>query len=153
MELTLDRAWKKASYTVGRLYVDGVFFSNTMEDRDRGLYAGMTEKELGELKVYGQTAIPTGRYKVVLTFSSKFCTRAWAKFTDGRVPEIKDVPGFVGVRIHPLNCAEDSLGCIGPGKNDKVGWVSQSTDYYTRLLKEHLLPAWKRGDEVYLTIR
>ena len=69
------------------------------------------------------------------------------------VPEICGVPGFSGVRIHPMNTAKDSLGCIGIGKNDKKGWISQSTAYYRNLVDNYIAPAIDRGEKIYITIK
>ena len=153
MELLLERAWPKDTYTIGKFYVNGERFAESMEDRDRGLNQSMSLEDIKKIKVYGETAIPKGRYEVVMSFSAKFSGRAWAKPYEGRTPELLKVPGFSAIRIHPLNSASDSLGCIGVGKNDKKGWISQSTKYYRSLLDKHLIPAFQRGEKVYITIR
>ena len=103
MLVVIDRKWKKDTYTIGRVFIDDVFFANSMEDKDR--------------KVYGETAIPAGEYEVRMTYSPKY---------KRRMPQVMDVPGWTGVRMHSMNEAKDSLGCIGMGKNDKPGWISNS---------------------------
>ena len=153
INLTVERKWKKDTYTIGRFYVNGAFFGNSMEDKDRGLDKAMPLKSIQLKKVYGKTAIPTGTYIVKLTKSPKFASRAWGKKYNGLVPEILEVPGFEGIRIHPLNCAEDSLGCVGVGKNDKVGWISNATQYYYDLMNNYLMPAHKKGDTITITIK
>lgn len=153
MELTLERAWPKSKYTIGKFYVNGARFSESLEDCDRGLVQDMTASQIAGLKVYGQTAIPKGRYEIKMTYSPKFSRRSWAKPTGGKVPEICDVPGFSGIRIHPLNTAEDSLGCIGVGKNDKVGRISKSTVYYRNLVDNYIVPALACEERVFITIR
>jgi hypothetical protein len=87
-----------------------------------------------------------------MTFSQKFSTRAWGKKYNGLVPEIMNVKGYSGVRIHPLNTAQDSLGCIGPGRNLEKGKVLQSTDYYYKLVDKYILPALDSGKRVFITI-
>ena len=72
MEIVLDRKYKKDTYTLGEVTIGGVFFSMSLEDKDRGLTQTMSEEEIMGKKVYGETAIPTGRYEVKLTFSNKF---------------------------------------------------------------------------------
>lgn len=135
MELILERKWKKSNYTIGNLYVDGSFFSNTLEDRDRGLSDNMSINEIKSKKVYGETAIPTGTYTIdMTTISPKFKGRSWAKPT-GIVPRLLNVKGFEGVLIHPLNKASESLGCIGVGDNKVVGQIINSQDTYKRLFK------------------
>ena len=64
LELLVDRKYKKETYTIGNLYVDGEWFCNTLEDKDRGLKSSMSLEEVERLKVYAETAIPTGRYVV-----------------------------------------------------------------------------------------
>ena len=153
INLVVERKWRKQTYSVGRFYVNDVFFGDSMEDKDRGLDKKMPIKSLQLMKVYGQTAIPTGTYIVKLTHSQKFAKRAWGKKYNGLVPEICDVPAFEGVRIHPLNTAEDSLGCIGVGKNDKKGWISKSTQYYYDLMDNYLMPAHRIKDTITITIK
>ena len=149
----LERAWPKETYTVGKFYVEDKRFGESMEDKDRGLDQSMSEAQIAKLKKYGETAIPKGRYEVKMTFSPKFSSRAWAKPTNGLLPEIMDVPGYEGIRIHPLNSAKDSLGCIGIGKNDKKGWISNSTAYYRNLVDNYIVPALDRGERVFITIK
>lgn len=127
MELKVIRKYKKEKYTIGKLYVDGVYFCDTVEDKDRGLkqtdaYAANKRK-----KVYGETAIPTGRYQVMLgVYSPKFSTRSAYDFCNRRPPLIVNVPCFDGIRIHAGNTANDSYGCILVGRNREVGKVLDS---------------------------
>lgn len=116
MKLRVERLWKKATYTVGRLYVDGKLYCNTVEDVVRDL-----DKEE---KVPGKTAIPAGTYKVVYNWSLKF----------GRnLPRLLNVPHFEGILIHPGNTADDSAGCILVGNNTAVGRLTNSRDTSDRL--------------------
>lgn len=124
MILTLKRKWFKANYTIGDLYIDGIWFSNTLEDMDRGLDDSMDENEIKARKVYGETAIPYGTYKVSITYSPKY---------KKMMPLIENVKGFSGIRIHSGNTAKDSLGCIIVGKNKKVGMVLDSRETYNKL--------------------
>lgn len=152
MNITVDRKWKKDTYTIGKVTIDGKYFADSVEDRDRGLSDNMTVAKINSLKVYGKTAIPTGTYDIKMTYSPKFASRVWAKKYDGMVVQIMNVKGFSGVRIHPLNSAEDSLGCIGMGKNTIKGKVTQATLYYYRLVDEFIMPAIKRREKVTITI-
>lgn len=152
MKLHIDRKWKKDTYTIGILYIDGVRFSETLEDKDRGLRDDMGESTIKAIKVYGKTAIPTGTYNIIMSKSTKFADRVWGKKYKGKVLEIQNVKGFSGVRIHPLNTAADSLGCIGVGKNTQKGMITQSTNYYYKLLDNYIIPALTRGEQVKLTI-
>lgn len=153
MKLTVDRKWKKEGYTIGKLFVDGVFLCNTLEDKDRGLTSAMPIEKIKVMKVFGETAIPSGVYEVKLSHSPKFANRAWGKKYKGQVPEIINVKGFAGIRIHPLNTAQDSLGCIGVGKNTAVGMITNSTEYYYKLLDTHIIPALKRDEKITLEIK
>ena len=153
MEIVVDRRWKRDTYTIGNMYINGKFFSNTLEDKDRGLKDSMTPQDISNLKVYGQTAIPTGTYEVKMTYSNRFNLRAWGKKYDGKVPELVNVKGFGGVRIHPGNKAADTLGCILVGKNSIKGMVTNSQAYYYKLLDNYIVPAVKKGEKITLTIK
>ncbi len=153
MQLTLERKWKKDTYTIGKLYVNGELFSDTLEDKDRGLTSAMTLEEINKKKIYGQTAIPSGTYEVKMTYSNRFNSRAWGKKYGGKVPELLNVKGFGGVRIHPGNKAADTLGCILVGKNSAVGIVTNSQTYYFKLLDDYIIPATKKNEKIILAIK
>lgn len=96
LHLFLDRHFKGPKYTIGKLYVDGEFFCDTMEDVDRGLTADMTESEIASKKVYGKTAIPRGTYSVTLNVKSpKYSQRAQYSFCGGFLPRLVGVPGLM----------------------------------------------------------
>lgn len=154
MELTLERRWKKDTYTIGVLSVDGKYFCETVEDKDRGLSSSMPLSKIRKLKVYGKTAIPTGRYKIDMnTVSSKFRTRPWARPYGGILPRLLSVPCFGGVLIHVGNTADDSLGCILVGENKVKGGVVRSSATFAKLMDEYLIPARQRGEEIWITIK
>ena len=117
MELLLIRRYKNDKYTIGDLYIDGVWFSNTLEDTDRGLTDDMSEEQIKKIKVYSRTAIPIGRYKIGVTYSPKF---------KRYLPILLNVKGFSGIRIHSGNSAEDTLGCLLVGFNKVKGQVINS---------------------------
>lgn len=150
MKLTLKRIAKQQTYTIGKLYIDGVYFCDTIEDKDRGLTSQMTVEQIKLKKVYGETAIPVGTYTIDMnTVSAKFQTRSWAKPYSGKIPRLQNVKGFDGVLIHPGNTAEDSLGCILVGKNKVKGKVVESQNTFVALMK--ILKASK--DAIVLTIQ
>ena len=153
MEITVDRKWKKDTYTIGVCYINGVRFSETLEDKDRDLDNSMSESVIKSKKIYGQTAIPTGTYEIKMTYSPKFANRAWAKKYGGKVVEITNVKAYSGVRVHPFNSASESLGCIAVGRNLVKGKVLQSTIYYQKLVDDYISPALKRGEKVTITIK
>ena len=134
MKLKVERLWKKPGYTVGRLYVDGKFFCNTLEDTVRDLNR--------ERKVPGKTAIPYGDYKVVFNWSPKF----------GRnLPRLLNVPAFEGILIHPGNTADDSSGCILVGKNTEVGRLTESR-YTSDKLNVLVEDAQRKGESITIEI-
>jgi hypothetical protein len=134
VKLKLQRRFKGSDYTIGSLYVDGKYFCDVLEDVDRGLKQSMTEAEIKRLKVRGQTAIPTGTYKVVTNIvSPKYSTREAYKFCEGKVPRLLDVKGYEGVLIHIGNYPEDTDGCILVGENKIKGQVINSTETFKRL--------------------
>ena len=154
LELVLDRRWKKETYTIGVLSVDDQRFSETCEDKDRGLTSDMPIEVIKRGKVYGLTAIPRGRYRIDMnTVSPKFKNRPWAKKYGGIVPRLVGVPCWSGVLIHPLNYATESDGCIGPGENKVKGGVINSVEYFCKLMDEHLMPAKVTGKEIWITIK
>ena len=134
MELQVKRIAKKEAYTIGRLYIDGEYFCDTLEDRVRDLSK--------EAKVKGQTAIPTGRYRLVLTYSPRF---------KRILPLLEDVPQFTGVRIHRGNTAKDTEGCILVGNNREVGKVLDSAATEQRLMAV-LQNAVNKGEQIYITV-
>ena len=153
MEIIIERAWKKADYTIGRLFVNGERICESLEDTDRGLKSSFTDAAIKAIKIAGKTAIPTGTYKVVLSVSPKFKNKSWAKKYGGLVPEIVNVKGFAGIRLHPLTSAEESLGCVGVGENKVKGGLVNSVKTYYKLMDKYLIPAWNRKEEITITIR
>lgn len=136
MRLTLERRYKLKDYTIGRLFVDGVYFCDTLEDTDRGLTSSMSVTSIRAKKVAGKTSIPTGKYFVdMATVSPRFRLRKWAKANGGRVPRLQGVKGFEGVLIHPGNTAADTEGCIIVGKNKAKGKVLESVETYLELFE------------------
>ena len=134
MQLKLKRIAKRDTYTIGRLYVDGVRFCDTIEDKDRGLTQGMARAAIKRVKVQNETAIPTGTYLVTLGVKSPRLSQKNAyDFCNGYVPRLVNVPGFEGVLIHIGNTAKDSAGCILVGENKVVGKVVNSTETFHRL--------------------
>ena len=120
MLLELERKYFRETYTIGALFVDGAYLCDVLEDRYRDL--------LVEPKVDGQTCIPYGAYKVILSFSNRF---------QRVLPELLNVPQFTGIRIHGGNTSADTEGCILVGKNNVVAKVTDS-QYYLSLLMERL---------------
>lgn len=134
MKLKLHRTFKGENYTIGKLYIDGEYFCDTLEDRDRGLFQNMPLSEIKEKKVMHQTAIPSGTYKVTLSVQSpKYSQRKQYDFCKGYLPRLLEVPVFDGILIHIGNKAGDSSGCILVGENKVKGQVINSTATFKKL--------------------
>ena len=140
-------------YTIGELFVNGMRLCNTLEDTDRGLRQYMDEKTIKKLKVFGQTAIPTGTYEIILSVSPKFKNKPWAKKYNGLVPEIVGVMGFTGSRMHPGTTDKDTDGCPLVGDNTIKGKLTNSQKRYFELMDNHLVPAWERGESIKLEVK
>lgn len=153
MELTLHRKYRKDTYSIGILYVNGEYFCDTVEDKDRDLYQGMGVDWIKEKKVYGQTAIPYGRYRISMHRKSpKYSQKKQYEKCGGYLPYLRNVPAFEGVLIHIGNWASDSAGCILVGKNQVKGGVVNSTYWFWKLY-DVLKAADERGEEIWITIR
>lgn len=132
MELRLDRIFRTNEYTIGELYVDGAYISDTLEDPVRPLpeVCPNTPKGIAckcKEKVYGDTAVPAGTYEVKLSYSNRF---------KRIMPEILNVPHFLGIRIHKGNKTADTEGCILVGTWDgmKEDWISNSKIAFNKLM-------------------
>lgn len=133
MKLFLMRIYGDAEYTVGRLYADGCYVCDTLENclRDFGV------------KVPGKTAVPAGIYKVVLNWSPRF---------KRVLPLLVDVPNFEGVRIHTGNTVRDTSGCLLVGYNRAKGKLLDSRAAFKRLYGL-LQAAEERGEEMTAEIK
>lgn len=115
MKLDLVRKQGTTGYTEGKLYIDGVYFCDTIEDEER------------TVKIQDKTAIPKGHYKVIINQSTRF---------KKLMPLLLNVPNYTGVRIHSGNTSEDTEGCILVGKKLKDGFVTKSRDTFKLLMKK-----------------
>ena len=153
MEILVDRKYRKDSYTVGRLSIDGTFICNTMEDADRGLDDGMPDWMIRNKKIPNVTAIPTGRYEVDMsTVSPRFSQKQfYMDVCQGKLPRLNNVKGFDGVLIHTGNDETHSSGCLLVGLNKVKGKLTDSKETFKKvyaLMKE----AHSRGEAIYITI-
>ena len=153
MRIKVERRWKKATYTIGRFYIDGIYYCNTLEDRDRGLKQTDNELYIKDRKVAGETAIPTGTYTVSMnTMSPKYAGVAWYyNFCKGFMPRLVSVPGFDGILIHPGNSALDTRGCILVGRNTKVGKLTDSRACFKEVYRR-MKEAADEGEEITIEI-
>lgn len=157
MKLLLKRIARKATYTIGRLYIDGVKFCDTVEDKDRDLNRnGVFDN--GEKKVYAETAIPNGIYEITMKVQSpKFSQRAeynWWKVNGkyGYLPRLLNVPHFEGILIHAGSSARSSAGCIIVGYNTIVGQVTDSMNVCKKLYPI-LKAASDRGEKITIEVQ
>ena len=120
MKIKVKRYEFRDTYTVGRMYIDDVYFCYTLEDKVRE-----------GAKVNGQTAIPTGTYNVIINHSNRF---------NRDLPLLENVPNFTGVRIHAGNTSKDTDGCILLGQTyagkDFVGSSKSAFDVFFEKLKQ-----------------
>lgn len=142
MELTLVRTQKTSISTISTLEVDGVHECFIIEDADRGLTDEMTLERIMEIKIHGKTAIPTGRYKIVLTYSPRF---------KKILPELLNVIGFAGIRIHVGNYPKDTEGCLLPGTLPTVDCVLHSKKAFLSLFNK--IKKASNFNSTYITIK
>ena len=154
MKLEVVRKWKRDTYTIGALYVNGVRFCDTLEDKDRGLKQTDSLATIKSRKVYGETAIPLGTYKVLMdVVSPKYSLVAFYKnLCGGKMPRLQNVPGFDGILIHPGSSALDTYGCLLVGKNSVKGRLTQSRDTFKALYAK-MLAAHKAGEGITITFK
>nr|DAI26952.1 MAG TPA: Protein of unknown function (DUF2778) [Caudoviricetes sp.] len=142
MELNVKRIARKDGYTIGRLFINNEYFCDTLEDTDRGLKDTMQVNEILAKKVKAQTAIPTGKYDVILTFSPRF---------KRVLPLLLSVKAYEGVRVHAGNTNKDTEGCLLVGENKAKGQVINSRATLEKLMSI-LLECEKRKEKVTILI-
>ena len=143
MNLTLNRIFKGSDYTIGKLYIDGQYFCDTLEDPIRTLPASCRNTSKGipctcPEKVYAGTAIPAGTYRITLEHSPRF---------KRVLPYLHNVPHFLGVLIHSGNGPGDTAGCILVGRNKTKGKVLES-----RAVSDKLNALLEKESEITITI-
>ena len=146
MELKQVRKFKGDKYTISDFYIDGAKVCNICEDPVRILIDKNKDgdfNDAGEGKIYGDTAIPAGKYEVVITYSNRF-----KKY----LPLLLNVPGYEGIRIHGGSSAIDTHGCLLPGINDIQGRVSNSTKYFTLIFDKISNAINVKKEKVYINI-
>ena len=152
LELLLERVKRSETYTIGRLYINGVYFCDTLEDKDRGLKSSMSLSSIKNIKIKGETSIPTGTYEVDMnTVSPKYSQdkykKSYGKY-DAKIPRLLNVPGFDGILIHIGNFITDTDGCILVGKDSGKGTLVSSTITFDKLY-----PILKEASKIKITIK
>lgn len=154
MNILVKRIAKKNTYTIGKLYIDNVYYCDTIEDTDRGLTQKMSVAEIAKKKIKHLTAIPSGTYSVTLKQRSpKYSQKpTFVKYCNAYMPRLLNIPGYEGVLIHTGNTAEDSSGCIVVGYNKVVGKVINSMDAFKKIYPI-LKAASDKGEQITITIQ
>ena len=154
MKLVADRQWRKETYTISRLFVDGERFYEILEDRDRGLKQTDSLEKIKKEKVPGETAIPSGTYEITLDVTSpKYAAVKWCwDFCRGKMPRLLNVPGYEGILIHPGSSALDSAGCPLCGRNTVKGKLTSSRNTFKELYKK-MKAAADRGEKITIEFK
>jgi hypothetical protein len=139
MNLKVHRYNSQGDFTQGLLTIDGVFQCYTLEDEQRAL------------KVKGETAIPLGRYKVVLRKEGKFHEQYKSKFAlfHKGMLHVTNVPGFEYILIHIGNTDDDTAGCLLVGRSTSENSIAESTIAYEGMYKK-VIAAFDKGEEVWI---
>lgn len=126
--------------TFGKLFADGQFLVYTLEDEVREIEG----QSVASWKIKGETAIPSGEYRITLEHSPRFGPNTLT---------VHDVPGFVGVRIHAGNTAADTEGCplLGMAVNAH-GIVGGTSAPAVKLIKQVVGDAIARGEVVLMDV-
>ena len=149
MELTVKRLYIKPEYTIGKLYIEGKYECDTLEDTVRVLNSAAD-------KVYGETAIPYGRYQVAMNvISQKFNSyEFYRKVCQGRLPRLLNVPYFDGILLHVADGDKGSKllsGCIGVGQNKIKGGLVNGKNTFAALYNK-LEKAYNEGEQIWINI-
>ena len=126
MKIAIKRLHKTENSTIGELTIDGKFECYTLEDKER------------DVKIKGETAIPTGTYKVIINQSNRF---------KRLLPLLINVPNFEGVRIHAGNSNHDTEGCILVGMNRSVDYITKSRKAF-----DSLFAKMQKAKDITITI-
>lgn len=140
LQLTLKRFDKQPECTFGKLYINDEFFCYTLEDTDRGLKDTMSTVLINKKKIYGETAIPSGTYEVIINYSNRFKVL---------MPLLLNVKGFLGIRIHPGNDEFDTYGCILVGNKLAKEKILNSRVTYNKLFT---ILKNQKNNKVFITI-
>ena len=146
MELILIRKYFKEDYTIGVLILEEHKLCDTLEDKVRDLQDINHDGDFddpGEGKIYGKTAIPYGRYRIIFNYSPKY---------KRVMPLLLNVPGYSGIRIHSGNIPEHTAGCLLLGENKEKGKVLNSR-YHVTVVTALMQKAIKEGEQVWITIK
>lgn len=129
MELKLIRDTFTEDSTIGKLYINNTYFSETLEDKVR------------DVKIQNVTAIPYGRYEVIVNFSNRF---------QQLMPLLINVPNYEGVRIHFGNYSKDTEGCILLGETRATNFIGNSKSAFAKFMAT--LKKLAKTEKIFITI-
>lgn len=154
MNILIKRIAKKDTYTIGKFYIDGKYYCDTIEDKDRGIDKTTPLSKIKSVKIANKTAIPTGTYDLTMKVQSpKYLkSNTFVRYCKAYMPRILNIPGFDGVLLHTGNTAEDSSGCIILGYNKTIGKVLDSMSAFKQVYPI-LKAASDKGDRISITIQ
>ena len=142
MELKLERKYRNNLYCIDKLYINNKYFSDVLEDPDRGLTDSMSLEEIKKIKIKGNTCIPYGTYNITITYSPRF---------KKNLPLLNNVKGFEGIRVHAGNTPQDTEGCLLLGFNKVKGQVIDSRNTVNKFI-DIVQKALNKGEKVTITI-
>jgi len=139
MNLKVYRYNSQADYTSGLLMIDGKFECYTLEDEQR------------TIKVWGETAIPNGKYQVKLRTEGTFHAKYKVKFPlwHKGMLHVTNVPNFEGILIHIGNNDDDTAGCLLLGRSAQLETIAESTIAYESMYKK-VIQAFDKGEVVWI---
>lgn len=142
-----------SSACLGRLSLNGQFLCDTLEPPSHGLTSATVPRTIRDIKRLGRSAIPTGVYRLVLSWSPRFSPRPFYRaYGRGLVPRLLNVSGFEGVLVHCGNTVIDTCGCLLVGRRADASTLVESRKTYDRLMRQYWLPATKRGEPMFIEI-
>jgi hypothetical protein len=153
-KIKVERYIKGDNFTVGKLYIDDVFYCNTLEDKDRGLRQDMPLATINSIKVPAKTCIPSGTYKISLDIKSpSFSQKDWyvKNINGGRLPYLLNVPGYTHILLHGGKTVDNTEGCLLTGIYANNG---QLKDYASSRQKlKDVFDAIKNYKDIEITIK
>ena len=154
MLITVKRIYTCSLYTISHVYIDKEYICDALEDTDRMLDDSMSEVEIYTKKIKARTAIPTGKYRVLMDIISYKYSKSkyYQRICDCKVPRLFNVKGYSGILIHTGNTHEDTEGCILLGYNKVKGKVINSKVAFEKFYNI-LKAANDRGEDIWIDIK
>jgi len=153
MLVEVKRIYNCTKYCISHIYIDGSYVCDAIEDTDRMLDQSIGDAKVREKKIPKKTAIPTGKYEIVMdVISPKFKEKKYYRdFCGGRMPRLVGVPGFLGILFHRGIDENSSAGCLILGYNKVKGKVVDSQRAF-EMFWHKLEVAHKIGERIWCQI-